>query len=59
MADRSKDRFNQAMRDLEQVKDSLVTGKRERANELDNSYISTRYPNAHPDGAPYEHCGFL
>jgi HEPN domain-containing protein len=108
MADRSKDWFNQAIRDLEQAKDSLDAGKHEwacfaahqsaekavkalhlrlgqeawghvvaqllrelpaaaaspddlieRAKVLDNFYISTRYPNAHPDGAPYEHYGPL
>lgn len=24
------------------------------AKELDKAYIPTRYPNAHPEGAPYE-----
>ena len=31
----------------------------ERAKVLDNFYISTRYPNAHPEGAPFEHYGPL
>ena len=25
------------------------------AKELDKAYIPTRYPNAHPQGAPYEY----
>ena len=24
---------------------------------LDNFYVSTRYANGHPDGAPFEHYG--
>jgi HEPN domain-containing protein len=108
MADRSIDWFNQAIRDLEQAKDSRDAGRHEwacfaahqsaekavkalhlhrgqeawghvvaqllrelpveavppeglieRSKVLDNFYISTRYPNAHPDGAPYEHYGSL
>jgi HEPN domain-containing protein len=30
-----------------------------QAQVLDNFYIPTRYPNAHPAGAPFEHCGPL
>jgi HEPN domain-containing protein len=26
---------------------------------LDNFYVSSRYPNGHPDGAPFEHYGRL
>ena len=26
----------------------------DKAKELDKAYIPTRYPNAHPEGAPYE-----
>jgi len=109
MPNRSKDWFNQALRDLEQAKDSLQAGRHEwacfaahqaaekavkalhlrlgqeawghviaqllrelptespplpkdlieRAMVLDNFYISTRCPNAHPDGAPFEHFGSL
>lgn len=29
----------------------------DRAKVLDNFYIPSRYPNAHPDGAPFEHYG--
>ena len=31
----------------------------ERARVLDNGYIATRYPNGHPEGAPFEHYGPL
>jgi len=31
----------------------------EKAKELDNFYIPTRYANGHPSGAPYEHYGPL
>lgn len=30
-----------------------------RAKVLDNFYVSTRYPNGHPDGAPFDHYGPL
>lgn len=29
----------------------------EQARVLDNFYIPTRYPNSHPEGAPFEHYG--
>lgn len=29
----------------------------EKAKVLDNFYIPSRYPNAHPEGAPFEHYG--
>ncbi len=29
----------------------------DRAMVLDNFYVSSRYPNGHPDGAPFEHFG--
>ncbi|MFA0783165.1 HEPN domain-containing protein [Fervidibacter sacchari] len=29
----------------------------ERARVLDNFYIPTRYPDSHPEGAPFEHYG--
>lgn len=38
-----------------QVSGDLV----ERARVLDNFYVPTRYPNGHPDGAPFEHYGPL
>ncbi|MGC9530665.1 MAG: HEPN domain-containing protein [Candidatus Bipolaricaulaceae bacterium] len=31
----------------------------EKGRVLDNLYIPTRYPNSHPEGAPYEHYGPL
>jgi HEPN domain-containing protein len=31
----------------------------ERARSLDNFYIPSRYPNGHPEGAPFEHYGPL
>lgn len=29
----------------------------ERAMVLDNDYVPSRYPNGHPEGAPFEHYG--
>ena len=31
----------------------------EKARVLDNFYIPTRYPNGHPEGAPFHHYGEL
>jgi len=31
----------------------------EQARVLDNFYIPTRYPDSHPEGAPFEHYGLL
>jgi HEPN domain-containing protein len=31
----------------------------EQAHVLDNFYIPTRYPNSHPEGAPFEHYGSI
>ncbi len=31
----------------------------EKAKVLDNFYIPARYPNSHPEGAPFEHYGPL
>ncbi|HHH42448.1 MAG TPA: HEPN domain-containing protein [Chloroflexi bacterium] len=31
----------------------------DQAKVLDNFYIPTRYPNGHPEGAPFEHYGPL
>ena len=31
----------------------------ERAQVLDTFYIPARYPNSHPEGAPFEHYGSL
>ena len=30
-----------------------------RARVLDNFYVPSRYPNGHPEGAPFEHYGTL
>lgn len=104
MADRSKDWFAQALRDLEQAVDSQAADRHEwscfachqaaekavkalhlrlgqegwghvvakllrelpdavpdglveAAQVLDNYYVPSRYPNGHPEGAPFEHYG--
>ncbi len=31
----------------------------DRGMVLDNFYVSSRYPNGHPEGAPFEHYGTL
>lgn len=31
----------------------------DRARVLDNFYVPARYPNGHPEGAPFEHYGSL
>jgi HEPN domain-containing protein len=31
----------------------------DRGRVLDNFYVPTRYPNGHPEGAPFEHYGTL
>jgi len=31
----------------------------DRAKVLDNFYVPSRYPNGHPEGAPFEHYGPL
>lgn len=108
MPSRARDWFNQAVRDLEQAKDSQQAGRHEwacfaaqqaaekavmalhlhlgqeawghviakllqelpevvqwpqdlleKARVLDNFYIPARYPNSHPQGAPFEHYGSL
>ncbi len=108
MPNRARDWFNQAIRDLEQAKDSQKAGRHEwacfaaqqaaekavkalhlhlgqeawghviakllqelpnlvqlpndlmeKARVLDNFYIPARYPNSHPQGAPFEHYGSL
>lgn len=108
MANRSNDWFRQALRDLEQARDSQASERHEwacfaaqqaaekavkalhlsrgqeawghvvaqllselpegvqtpdgmidKAHVLDGFYISPRYPNGHPQGAPFEHYGKL
>ncbi|MCR4432901.1 MAG: HEPN domain-containing protein [Caldiserica bacterium] len=67
--------LKQALRDLEQAKDSAQWGRHEwacfaaqqaaekavRALHLHSGYIyvPSRYPNGHPEGAPFEHYGPL
>lgn len=58
ISNRASDWFSQAMRDLPEqvpVPEDLL----EMARVLDNIYIPTRYPNSHPEGAPFEHYGRL
>jgi HEPN domain-containing protein len=31
----------------------------EKAKVLDNFYVPTRYPNGHPEGAPFQHYGSI
>jgi len=38
---------------------SLPEGIVEKGRVLDNFYIPSRYPNSHPEGAPFEHYGSL
>lgn len=38
-----------------QVPQELV----EKGKVLDNFYVPSRYPNGHPEGAPFEHYGPL
>jgi HEPN domain-containing protein len=73
MANRAADWLAQALRDLEQAEDSRTAGrhewacfaahraaeKAERGRVLDTFYIPSRYPNSHPEGAPFEHYGPL
>jgi HEPN domain-containing protein len=108
MSIRAHDWLNQALRDLEQAKESRESGRHEwacfaaqqaaekavkalhlymhqeawghviakllqelpnfadipkdlidKAKVLDNFYIPPRYPNSHPEGAPFEHYGPL
>jgi HEPN domain-containing protein len=106
VADRARDWFAQAERDLEQAEDSRTAGRHEwacfaaqqgaekavkalhlhlgqeawghvvarllqelpmaiapdlvdRGKVLDTFYIPARYPNSHPEGAPFEHYGPL
>jgi len=46
---------------LRELPDSVAVadGLLEKAQVLDNFYIPARYPNSHPQGAPFEHYGRL
>ncbi len=41
------------------VRDAQGTIAVEKGQVLDNFYIPSRYPNSHPEGAPFEHYGPL
>ena len=38
---------------------AVPDGMADKARVLDAAYIPTRYPNGHPEGAPFEHYGDL
>ena len=74
MPNRAPDWLKQALRDLEQAEESRRAGRHEwacfaaeqaakdlveKGRVLDNFYIPSRYPNSHPEGAPFEHYGPL
>ena len=42
---------------LSELTISVSEGIVEKAKVLDNFYIPTRYPNGHPEGAPFHHYG--
>jgi len=46
---------------LQELPDSLTVAPNliEKGRVLDNFYIPPRYPNSHPQGAPFEHYGPL
>ena len=44
---------------LEELPEAVPPGLVDQARVLDNFYVPTRYPNGHPEGAPFEHYGVL
>jgi len=44
---------------LQELPSPPATDLVEKAKILDNFYVPTRYPNGHPEGAPFEHYGPL
>lgn len=44
---------------LSQLPVAVPTDLLDKAHTLDSFYIPTRYPNGHPEGAPFEHYGAL
>jgi len=46
---------------LQELPESVQASEKliEKARVLDNFYIPARYPNSHPQGAPFEHYGSL
>lgn len=56
MATRAKDWFEQALKDMEMAEQARTSGRHEWACF---AALPTRYPNSHPQGAPFEHFGPL
>lgn len=48
-------RMIEELTDKVTVPDGLI----DKAHVLDGSYIPSRYPDSHPEGAPFEHYGAL
>ena len=48
-----------AARLLQELPVSVSPDLVEKGRVLDNLYVGTRYPDAHPEGAPFEHYGPL
>ena len=48
-------RLLQELPELTTVPQQLI----EKGRVLDNFYVPARYPNGHPEGAPFEHYGPL
>jgi HEPN domain-containing protein len=44
---------------LGELSQELPSGLLDKAKVLDGFYVPTRYPNGHPEGAPFEHYGTL
>lgn len=44
---------------LSELPVSVDSGLVDKARVLDAGYVPTRYPNGHPEGAPYQHYGDL
>ncbi len=44
---------------LKELPESTSEELLDKARMLDTFYIPTRYPNSHPEGPPFEHCGEL
>ncbi|HWP37499.1 MAG TPA: HEPN domain-containing protein [Gemmatimonadales bacterium] len=44
---------------LSELPVSVGSGLVDKARVLDAGYVPTRYPNGHPEGAPYQHYGDL
>lgn len=63
MANRATDWLRQAMRDLEQAQDCQRATRHEWAcfiaQQAAEKAVKARYPNSHPEGAPFEHYGPL